>query len=99
MAKAKLPTALQLLSATNIDNRVLIFGMIFCEPTVICIFIHSLTHVKGGGTAGSPLHSVDTILEYDITRDEYQEIGHMLEPRNSHAISVVQYSDLAPWCH
>ena len=29
MAKAKLPTALQLLSATNIDNRVLLFGMIW----------------------------------------------------------------------
>lgn len=66
---------------------------------LICIAIHSLlTHVKGGTKAGSISDTVDTILEYDITRDEYQEIGHMLEPRNSHAISVVQYSDFAPWC-
>ena len=65
------------------------------------MFYHSL--VTGGtgadsGDTGDSLDSQDTILEYDITKDKYQEIGHMLEPRHAHAISVVQYSDFAPWC-
>ena len=50
------------------------------------------------GSGSDELNSIDTILEYDITRDKYQEIGHMLEPRHAHALSVVQYSDFAPWC-
>ena len=37
----------------------------------------------------------DSILEYDITGDEFREVGKMTEARTTHAISVVQYEDFS----
>ena len=60
----------------------------------------SLKLVVPGGNQidGREDKTSDTILEYDITGDSYKEIGHMLDKRFSHAVSVVQYSDFSPWC-
>ena len=38
------------------------------------------------------------ILEYNILEDSYREIGHMLDTRYYHAVSVVQYSNFSLRC-
>ena len=54
--------------------------------------------VPGGNKFDGEQKTSDIILEYDITGDSYKEIGHMLDKRFSHAVSVVQYSDFSHWC-
>ena len=97
ITRAKLPTLMTSLRAITIDNRILIFGMIFL---CLCLFLHSNLFVvfPGGNKFDGEQKTSDTILEYDITGDSYKEIGHMLDKRFSHAVSVVQYSDFSPWC-
>ena len=57
--------------------------------------MRALILLAGGSTNGGP---VKTILEYDITRDSYSQIGSMTQARDSHAISVVRYEDFSKWC-
>ena len=90
-AGAKLPSPLNGLRATNINNKVLIFGINI--SFVIQRYNQGLIIV--GGYAGG---SRDTILEYDMEQDTMQEIGNMRDARSQHAITVVQYSDFSQWC-
>ena len=92
LTRAKLPALMAHLRATSIDNRIFIFGMIFYKP----LSFSSLKLVVPGGR--STQETYDRILEYDITGDSYKEIGHMLDKRFNHAVSVVQYSDFSLWC-
>ena len=42
---------------------------------------------------------IDTIFEFDTEAWTWSEVGHMKMARGMHAVSVVNYSDFAPWCH
>ena len=81
------------LRATNIDNRVLLFGINILLAFNMSYII--LTHTLAGGYDGSYLN---TILEYNITGDSYKEIGTMIQTRTYHAVSVVKYEDFSEWC-
>ena len=40
----------------------------------------------------------DYILEYDPEKDSMVPVGHMLQGRTYHAVSVVKAQDYTPWC-
>ena len=43
-------------------------------------------------------YSSDDILEYHPENDTITTVGHMIQARNGHAVSVVQADDYLPWC-
>ena len=40
----------------------------------------------------------DDILEYDPKEDAFLSVGHMIQARSGHAISVVHVEDYSQWC-
>ena len=40
----------------------------------------------------------DDILEYHPEEDTITTVGHMIQARESHAVSVVQADDFLQWC-
>ena len=40
----------------------------------------------------------DDILEYDPEEDTITSVGHMIQARDRHAISVVSAADYLQWC-
>ena len=40
----------------------------------------------------------DDILQYDPEEDTITSVGHMIQARGSHAISVVSAADYLQWC-
>ena len=54
--------------------------------------------IAGGGGYGPIGTKFDDILEYDPVEDSVVSVGHMLLPRTSHAVNVVQVQDYAQWC-
>ena len=49
-----------------------------------------------GGYGDNNYH--DDILEYDPEEDTITSVGHMIQARGSHAISVVSAADYLQWC-
>ena len=92
---AALPSKRGALGATNIDGRVLLFGINILSRMVTKGQFFILTGgkplTKGGG-------SFNAILEYDVTADSFTEIGTMTQARGYHAISVVRYEDFSKGC-
>ena len=92
---ANLPQPMYGLRATNIDSRVLIFGIESfgnSNASWICLMI------VGGSYF---VHYYDTILEYiqyNVEEDAIVTVGQMLEARDHHAISVVKAEDFSQWC-
>ena len=54
------------------------------------------TIIIAGGYDGSDDH--DDILEYDPEEDTITSVGHMIQARVYHAISVVSAADYLQWC-
>ena len=50
------------------------------------------------GGQDSDLDSHDDILEYDPEEDTITTVGHMIQARVDHAISVVPAADYLQWC-
>ena len=97
------------LRATNIDDRVLIFG-IYCPtqspntqysngPNQFQKFseVKVLKGTFSGGYGYDGYYS-DDILEYDSEEDSMIPVGHMTRARAWHALSVVQEKDYIQWC-
>ena len=40
----------------------------------------------------------NSILEFKLDTEQWQDIGTMDQGRSRHAVSVVSYRDYAPWC-
>ena len=88
---AKLPQPMRGLRATNIDGRVLIFGILFIISTSTDI---TRTYIIAGGyNKAKP----DDILEYNPVEDSMVPV-QKLQERAWHAISVVKVRDYAQWC-
>ena len=41
----------------------------------------------------------DQILEFDPLTGQWKEVDRMIQARHAHAISVVEYSQLAQYCN
>ena len=52
--------------------------------------------IFGGSGGGGSYY--DGILEYDLEEDTMVSVGHMMQPRLDHAVSVVQSQDYVQWC-
>ena len=50
------------------------------------------------GGQDSTGYSHDDILEYDPEEDTITSVGHMIQARFKHAISVVSAADYTEWC-
>lgn len=59
-------------------------------------FIIETPRIAGGEGLGE---NVDTIFDFDTEAETWSEVGHMAMPRGGHAVSVVNFSDFAPWCN
>ena len=85
----KLPVAVWGLKVATINNRVLIFGIVY----YFCSKVKSISsggHVVGGNKK---------ILEFNFDTESWTEIGTMMVARGRHAVSVVPYDDYAKWCN
>ena len=51
-----------------------------------------------GGYDGSST-SYDDILEFDPLTGQWKEVDRMIQARSYHAVSVVEYSQLAQYCN
>ena len=60
-------------------------------------FISWYTIIIAGGYAGGNDY-YDDILEYDPEEDTITSVGHMIQARGGHAISVVPAADYLQWC-
>ena len=87
--RAKLPRAMQAVRATNINDRILIFGK------YLTLKDNSWDLILAGGYDGD-YH--DSIIEYDPGEDVMTPVGQMTEARAAHAISVVKYAVYSHWC-
>ena len=56
----------------------------------------SKEHIIAGGIYDR--NSSDDILEYIHNEDTIVSIGHMIQAREDHAVSVVQAKDYFKWC-
>ena len=41
----------------------------------------------------------DTILQYDMGSDSWEVVGHTMEPKNSHAVMVMDSGDFSDYCN
>ena len=60
-----------------------------------------MIHITGGRLSGAhknPPYQIDDIVEYDPEEDTIIPVGHMIETRAFHAVSVVQAADYLQWC-
>ena len=55
-----------------------------------------MIHLIAGGYDG--VDRYDDILEYDPEEDTITTVGHMIQARAMHAISVVPTEDYLRWC-
>ena len=57
-----------------------------------------MTHtiIIAGGDDGGDYY--DDILEYQPEEDTFTTVGHMIQARSYHAVSVVQADDYLQWC-
>ena len=95
-ASAKLPQAIIGIRATNINDRVLIFGIINLDSCHKRCRDSRNIMIAGGLDSSSNV--LDDILEYDLVEDTIIPVGHMIQARFMHAISVVKVEDYLQWC-
>ena len=57
-----------------------------------------MIHITGGRLSDAP-YQIDDIVEYDPEEDTIIPVGHMIETRAFHAVSVVQAADYLQWCN
>ena len=97
-AGAKLPQPMSGLKATNIKDRVLLFGngnrdlKHNTADRTQGIIIAGGEYYIGGSTY------YDNILEYDQEEDSLVTVGQMTQARAWHAITVVNTGDYDQWC-
>ena len=92
---ARLPRPMGYMSATYIDDHILIFGK---DTSFIIKDDCSVIFLGGHYYDADNNFQYDSILEYNSAGDEFHETGQMMEERGYHAISVVRYSDYSKWC-
>ena len=109
---AILPRPLYEARAANINGRLLIFGndnpkslSLFQVPTLIypntkhIVKSHLyLFYFAGSADDDNDFLTYDDILEYDPEEDIIIPVGHMIQARWNHAVSVVPAEDYLQWC-
>ena len=99
----ELPSARGGLRGANIDNKIIMTGIIMQrESYEICINWSWLVWPKKisdkflGGYDGSWR---DEILEFDPLTGQWKEVNRMTKGRSHHAVSVMKYSEAAQFCN
>ena len=60
------------------------------------MYIIETPRIAGGM---GPNDYFDTVFEFDTEAETWREFGQMAMARAGHAVSVVNFSDFAPWCN
>ena len=56
---------------------------------------HETNIIAGGGDSDD---TYDDILEYGPEEDTITSVGHMIQAKENHAISVVEAAEYTKWC-
>ena len=93
------------LKAETINDRVLLFGNYHSQSChfdrlVLLTFNSWNTNIIAGGFNFNSDYddTYDDILEYDPGEDTITSVGHMIQAKESHAISVVEAAEYTKWC-
>ena len=93
--QGKIPLPLWESIVRTLDNKVFFFG----RYIFVNISASSLYGCLIIGGLDKNTERVDTILEFDVHALTWSEVGHMPQETAGHAVSVVNFTDFAVWCH
>ena len=71
----------------------LVYGAWQCSTVGLVYF-----YFAGSADVDDDFHTYDDILEYDPEEDIIIPVGHMIQARWDHAVSVVPEEDYLQWC-
>ena len=89
----RLPIVLAYFQLININNRILSFG-----KHIFRYLIYRYPIILFSGGLGSAPSYKNNILEFDINKLEWTQIGNMTYAAHSPAVSEVNFADFEPWC-
>ena len=102
---AALPSPRYLLRGATLDNKVIMTGTnsdTLVTGHDLCCYQYSscdnITHKHnaGGNTADT---TYDDILEFNTEDGTWIEVGSMVISRSDHAVSVINYREIAEYCN
>ena len=98
----ELPTAIWGMSATTLDNKVLLFGKIhiaYYKLIILIVFLITYIYITVSSSGGRDASDSNRIQEFSPETEEWSVIGAMEETRRHNRVSVVSFVNYKKWCN